>query len=104
MKRRYRLLRDRLLELLRQSPCAAAMAVSGEDAGLHFLLKISTSLTDSRLERRLAEEGIRAVLLSRYEIVERPCSGTLVIQYSDLSADDLPELVSALEALTEELP
>jgi GntR family transcriptional regulator/MocR family aminotransferase len=104
MKRRYRLLRDGLLDLLRQSPKAGAMTVSGADAGLHFLLKLDTKLTDEGLEHSLLAQGIRAVPLSRYEIAGSDRSGALVIQYSDLYCDELPGLAAALETLTEELP
>lgn len=102
MKRRYRLLRDRLLTLLRQSSRAAFMTVEGEDAGLHFLLKLATALPDEVLEQRLVQAGVRAVCLSRYQIVEQDARGVLVVQYSDLAEADLPRLVRTLEELTEE--
>ena len=104
MKRRYRLLRDRLLTLLRQSDRADAMTVEGEDAGLHFLLKLQTRLPDEVLEQRLFEGGFRAVSLSRYQILPQETRGVLVVQYSDLAEADLPLLVRTLEALTEDLP
>lgn len=102
MKRRYRLLRDRLLTLLRQSPKASQMTVAGEDAGLHFLLKLQTTLPDEVLETQLAKAGVRAVSLSRYQIVEQEAGGSLVVQYSDLAEADLPRLIRTLEELTEE--
>ena len=104
MKRRYRLLRDRLLELLRASPKAWAMTVEGEDAGLHFLLRLRTERSDRDLQSRLEAEGFRAAPLSQYEFLPQSDAGTLVVQYSDLREEDLPHLVSTLETLTKETP
>lgn len=104
MKRRYRILRDHLLTLLGQSPKSEVMTVEGEDAGLHFLLKLRTALPDEILEQRLMEAGFRVICLSRYQIVKQNAHGVLVVQYSDLAEADLPLLVRTLEHLTEEQP
>jgi len=101
MKRRYRLLRDQLLKLLRQSCRANRMAVQGDEAGLHFLLQMDTTLSDEEIERRLAEGDIRAACLRHYAVglPEEAIRGRVVIQYSDLSETDLPRLVELLEEL-----
>ena len=104
MKRRYRLLRDQLLKLLRQSCRADRMAVQGDEAGLHFLLRLDTALSDDAIEQRLADGGIRAACLRHYavELPEEAIRGRVVIQYSDLAEEDLPRLVGMLETLVTE--
>ena len=101
MKRHYRLLRDQLLKLLRQSCKADRMAVQGDEAGLHFLLRLDTDLPDDAVEQRLAEGGIRAACLRHYAVglPDEAVRGRVVIQYSDLAEADLPRLVELLEEL-----
>ena len=104
MKRHYRLLRDQLLKLLRQSCKADRMTVQGDEAGLHFLLRLDTVLSDDAIEQRLAEGGIRAACLRHYAVglPEEAVQGRVVIQYSDLAEADLPRLVDLLETLVTE--
>ena len=104
MKRHYRLLRDQLLKLLRQSCKADRMTVQGDEAGLHFLLRLDTVLSDDAIEQRLAEGGIRAACLRHYAVglPEEAVQGRVVIQYSDLAEEDLPRLVDLLETLVTE--
>ena len=101
MKRHYRLLRDRFLELLRQSPQADRMTVQGQDTGLHFLLKLDTHLSQEVLEQRLKRAGIHATPLSQYEtgLQTEVVRGRIVISYSDLEEADLPHVVEVLEQL-----
>ena len=104
MKRHYRLLRDQLLKLLRQSCRADRMTVQGDEAGLHFLLRLDTDLPDDAVEQRLAQGGIRAACLRHYAVglPDEAVRGRVVIQYSDLAEADLPRLVELLEELVTE--
>ena len=106
MKRHYRLLRQELFGLLRQSPAAERMTVLGDEAGLHFILRMQTDLSDEALEQRLYEGGIRATALSRYLAAPIAAStkGHMVIHYSDLEHRDLPAAVSLLEQLLQQAP
>ena len=101
MRRRYRLLRDQFLTLLRQSPLAGRMEVQGHEAGLHFLLKLDTRASDETIERTLADAGIRADSLAKYR--QDPAAGAdrgrVVIQYSELEEADLPRVIGLLEGL-----
>ena len=101
MRRHYRLLRDRLLALLAQSPQADRISVQGHEAGLHFLLRLDTTLSDREVETQLAGAGIRAASLARYETdpAAEADQGLVVISYSDLAEADLPGLVARLEEL-----
>ena len=99
MKRHYRLLRDRFLTLLRQSPYADRMTVQGDEAGLHFLLQLQTPLPDAAIEEKLAAAGIRAASLSQYQTAPAEQQGRVVIHYSDLEETDLPGVITVLEQL-----
>ena len=101
MKRRYRLLRDEFLTLLAQSKKSSAITVRGDEAGLHLLLQLQTSLSDDIIEQRLREAGIRAAGLRQYAVglSEEEIRGRLVLHYSDLAAADLPRAVALLEGL-----
>ena len=101
MRRHYRLLRDRLLTLLDQSPLADRMRVQGHEAGLHFLLQLQTALPDDEIETRLADAGIRAASLRRYKTgpAAEADRGRMVLHYSELAEADLPKVVGLLEEL-----
>ena len=103
MRRHYRLLRDRFLLLLRQSPMADRMTVQGHEAGLHFLLKLDTALPDDVIEQTLANAGVRAAGLRKYRTgpAAEADRSRVVIQYSDLAEADLPGVVELLEGLVE---
>ena len=102
MRRHYRLLRDDFLEKLGASPCADRILVQGHEAGLHMLLRLETALSDEEVERRLAEVGVRAASLRRYEM--RPAAdtrqGVMVVSYSDLEQEQLPMLIHVLAEIT----
>lgn len=104
MRRHYRILRDRFLDLLQRSPQAHGMTVQGQEAGLHFLLKLDTALPDEVLVERLAQGGVRAASLNRYETGLRTeqVRGRVVISYSDLAEADLPRVMDILERLVTE--
>ncbi len=103
MKRHYRLLRNQFLELLQKSPKAASMAVQGDEAGLHLLLHLNTTLDDRALEQRLADAGLRAAGLYRFQtgLPMEDIRGRVVLQYADLAEADLPRVVQLLETLVE---
>lgn len=103
MCRRYRLLRDRFLTLLTQSPLSDRMSVQSQEAGLHFLLELQTHRTDEEIRDAMEQAGIRAALLSQYKTGPDTQSdhGRVVIQYSDLEEADLPGVIQVLEALVQ---
>ena len=102
MRRHYRLLRDSFLNLLSASDQADRILVQGHEAGLHMLLRLKTALGDEDVERRLAEAGVRAASLMRYQM--RPAAearqGVMVVSYSDLEQEQLPLLIHVLAEIT----
>lgn len=102
MKRYYRLLRDRFLAALRSSPFADRITVQGQEAGLHMLLHLETTMSDAQIEDRLRQIHVRGVSLKRYhnDPAAEGGQGRVVIHYSDLSQEQLPGLLQVLEQIT----
>lgn len=85
LRKFYRSRRDRVLEQLK------GMEISETDAGLHFILKVDTNLSDEALVARWAEQGIRVRALSSFYHGEVPESARhrLLINYSGLDESQL---------------
>ena len=96
-KKNYRELRDRLLAALNESPLKGRMTISGEDAGLHFLMKVDTRLSDDEICMRAQKKGIRMNALSHYaDAAAKSSSHTFLICYASLPDDRLREAVDRL--------
>lgn len=102
MRKFYRARRNRVTQLLRQSPLAPRITILEQDAGLHFLLKLDVSLPDPVLRELCAQVGIRVQSLGQYYFGTPPdwAEHCLVINYSGLTEENLPP---ALDALAKEL-
>ena len=97
MRKFYRSRRLRVVQMHRQCAFAHRLTVLEQDAGLHFLLKVDTTLTDAQLTQRLAERGIRVRALSEYfhdRPEDRHC---LVVNYSGLKEETLQASLDILE-------
>ena len=70
------------------------MTVFEEDAGLHFLIKLDTALSDGELTQCFAEAGVKIRALSSFYHGAVPESDrkTLLVNYSGLDEDQLPRL------------
>ena len=96
MRRYYKTRRDRVMEVLRSCEWSKNAMILEENAGLHFLLKVDTCLSDPELESRFASAGIRVRSLSSYYSGPVPSDKekTLVINYSGLAEEELIRLKS----------
>lgn len=94
MRKFYKARRDRVLEVLAKAPFAHRLTVLEEDAGLHFLVKVATSLSDEALTERFARCGIRVHALSHYysQAVPEDKRHILVVNYSGLEEAELHRL------------
>ena len=94
MRKFYKARRNRLMELLQHCPWAGRLAIQEADAGLHFLLKVDTTVTDGELTAFCAEKGLRVRALSSYyhDAVPESAYHTLVINYSGLRETDMDDL------------
>ena len=101
MRKTYKSKRNRLVELLKNSPISDRITILEQDAGLHFLLRIRTSLSDQELTDQWQAAGIRIRALSEYyhgstPVEDRQC---LVVDYSGLTEEDFSRLEIALGIL-----
>ena len=93
----YRERRDQVIAALEDSPLAARARISGENAGLHFLLTLDTDRTDGELKALAEARDIRLSLLSDYCARPRPeWDRTLVIPYPALDPGRMPAALAAL--------
>ena len=97
MRNYYRSQRDELMNEIRRHPLFGRVQIKEEDAGLHFLMKIDTRLTDGELIEKGRAKGINLACLSRYySDKSRADAHTLIINYSGLSADKIKKAVELL--------
>ena len=100
MRRFYRRRRNKIMELLADSPFAPRLQVREEDAGLHFLVKVDTALSDGALVELCRDAGLPVRTLGSYYHTPAPVevAHTLVINYATLREEDIRQ---ALENLRE---
>ena len=101
MRKAYQQRRNAVTAALLESPWGPKLQLLEQDAGLHFLLRVDTALSDEALEARCAEAGIRVLALSRYyhgpvPEEDRHC---LVINYSGLREEQIALLKKILKEL-----
>lgn len=98
MRKAYKYKRNRLVELLNNSPISERITILEQDAGLHFLLRIATQLSDEELTAQWRGAGIRIRALSEYYHGPTPWEDRqcLVVDYSGLTEEDFSRLEEAL--------
>jgi GntR family transcriptional regulator/MocR family aminotransferase len=94
MRKLYKNRRNRILDAIARSPHGDRMTILEENAGLHFLLKINTQLSDGELTGRFLAAGIRVRSLGSYYHAPVPREDThiLVINYSALTDQETERL------------
>ncbi len=95
MRKYYKICRNRLVERLEQWEHASKLTILEKDAGLHFLLKVDTDLTDEELTEWCAQRGVKVRCLSHYYHGKIPPQDRkyLVINYSGLTEQDLDRIL-----------
>jgi len=97
MRKFYKNRRNALVSLLEACGFSDKLTILEQHAGLHFLLRVDTPLTDRELTGRLEELGIRVRALSDYYHENRQDTHCLVINYSGLKAERLENAIRTLE-------
>ena len=100
MRKFYRSRRNRVIQMLQNCPFADRLTILEQDAGLHFLLKIDTALTDRELTDTLLSSGIRVHALSHYYHETEVNTRILVINYALVGEE---ELTVAMEDLAQKI-
>ena len=98
MRKFYRARRSRIVAALNSCAEAEKLTILEEDAGLHFLLKVDTELSDQALTALCARAGIRIRALSSYyhgpvPPDDRRC---MVVNYAALREEDLDQILKEL--------
>ena len=93
----YRNQRDFLISAIKKSPLDALVTIQEKDAGLHFLMKVDTSMSDEQLTQKAKEAGLKITCLSQYYFHrDIAVNHTLVINYSALKTDTIARAVELL--------
>ncbi len=90
MRRFYRNRRNRLIELLTGAGLSSRLTILEQDAGLHFLLRVETELSDQALTALCASVGIRVQALSEFYHGPVPPESRhcLVVNYSGIQEEN----------------
>ena len=99
MRKFYKQRRNTVVDLLENCAFSDRLTILEQDAGLHFLLKVSTLLTDRQLTTALEQAGIRIRALSDYYHDSRRDLHCLVVNYSGIKEEDLSRALEALERI-----
>lgn len=95
MRTYYRRIRDELVDAIKGSSLASCCKIMEEDAGLHFLLRIDSGLSDEELLQRMERAGIRISGLSEYyyDRTQEVPTHTFIINYSGFSTGKISDVV-----------
>ena len=96
MRKFYRQRRNTLVSLLENCTFSDSLTILEQDAGLHFLLKVKTPLTDRELTEALEKAGIRIRALSEYYHENRKDRHCLVVNYSGIKEENLQKALDSL--------
>ncbi len=100
MRNYYRNLRDAILLCIKKHPLFPKITILEEDAGLHFLVKVNTIISDSELTQKAKEQGIHISCLSQYYAGEKiNNSHTLILNYSGIQTADIDDAIKRLFAI-----
>ena len=103
MRKRYRQKRDAVMACIENGALQGKARIRERGAGLHFLVQLRTQLSDRDLRERAAEQGLRLALLSDYyKEKEKAPMHVLVVNYSGLTLERLPEALERLAKIMEE--
>ena len=100
MRNYYRNLRDAILTCIEKHPSFSRTTILEKDAGLHFLLKMDTRISDSELIAKAADQGIHISCLNQYFATpQEKDSHTIIINYSGIQLQDIEEAIRRLFAI-----
>lgn len=98
MKNIYKSKRDHLIELLKTSKLSEKIEIIGEEAGLHFLVKINTKVSASILIEAAKKHSIRVYSIQEYRLNKTIDKEPLIILgYSHLDKSDMDIAIKKLE-------
>ena len=97
MRKFYRTRRNKVVSLLENCVFSDRITILEQDAGLHFLVKVDTDLTDDDVTRRLVGAGIRIKSISSYyHLPAGEDQHLFVVNYSLLDENVLEQTLMSL--------
>lgn len=78
------------------------VTILGENAGMHLMVRLSTSLSNEAVISRAAAMGVGLVSARRYYL-ENGCSGEFILGYADLRASQIEAGVQRKSDSTKQL-
>ena len=101
MRKLYKSRRNRVLNALENCPFSEKLTVREENAGLHFLVKVDTDLSDRALTDLCRKKGFKVQTLGEFYHAAVPewAKRQLVINYSGLTDGDLERLEQQLKEI-----
>lgn len=99
MGRFYKNRRNYLVSTLETWHLWGKLTILEQDAGLHFLVKVDTQMSDRALTQALARAGIRVRALSSYYHTVKEDLHCLVVDYSAMREGNLEEGLRAIDQL-----
>lgn len=96
LRNHYRRKRDFLLEALQKSSMRNMVSISGEEAGLHFLMTVHTNVPEATVMERARSKGIKLVALSDYYYGEKRPENVYVMNYSSVDITKADEIMERL--------
>lgn len=94
MKKIYKNRRDAFLQGL--MPLNHIIFISGEDAGMHLLLKVNNGMNEAELVESARNKGVGVSGLSNYYINKIPDTKTVVVGYASFTPFELKKIASLL--------
>lgn len=97
MRNYYHNKRDKILHAIENSPLSSYVSISEEDAGLHFLLKINTGLSDKEFLLRLEQSGIKLSSLSQYyQTPPKEVEHIFIMNYSYVAEENIEKAIQLI--------
>ncbi len=101
MRKAYKARRNQVIDVLRRCPLSSKLTILEQNAGLHFLVRVDTCLSDGELVERCRQAGLLVRTLGSYysgsvPACERCC---LVVNYSGLDGAHLTRLEEILKGM-----
>ncbi|MDO4491007.1 MAG: PLP-dependent aminotransferase family protein [Lachnospiraceae bacterium] len=102
MRLYYMRKRRQVMDIIQNSGLVSSSEILENDSGLHFLLKLQTTIPDETIENRLLEQGIRIQSLSDYDLLkEEDQAHYFIINYSNLNMDVIEDALKKMEEVLE---
>jgi|BioPla2DNA2_1021312.scaffolds.fasta_scaffold00019_58 GntR family transcriptional regulator/MocR family aminotransferase len=98
MRNIYRIRRDSLISMLMNSKLADCIEIIGQNAGLHFIMRVNNGMSEDELVIAAKEQDILVHGLSKYYTNKNSIMPSIVIGYSTIQDKDLDVCVKLLEA------